>query len=125
MIHAHPVVSAQTAERVSAFKDAVPAILHHHERWDGTGYPDGLKGEEIPLVARILAVADGFEAMTSDRPYRRAFSAEGALAELKKGAGTQWDPAIVGAFMQAFCPKPPACLEQSFQPAILQPGNGI
>ena len=100
MIQAHPVVSAQTAERVAAFKDAVPIIRHHHERWDGSGYPDGLKGEGIPPLARILAVADGFEAMTSARPYRGARTEGEALAELEKGAGTQWDPEVVKVFLK-------------------------
>ncbi len=100
MIQSHPVVSAQTAERVAAFKDAIPIIRHHHEKWDGTGYPEGLKGEEIPLLARILAAADGFEAMTSDRPYRPAMSEEEALAKLGEGAGIQWDPQIVKTFLK-------------------------
>jgi len=100
MIQTHPIVSAQTAERVIAFKDAVPVIRHHHERCDGTGYPDGLKGDDIPLLARILAVADGFQAMISERPYRRARTEEEALAELQKGAGTQWDPEVVKVFLK-------------------------
>lgn len=100
MIQSHPVVSAQTAERVAAFKDAVPVIRHHHERWDGTGYPNGLKGDDIPLLARIVAVADGFEALTSNRPYRSAMSEEEALVTLKEGAGNQWDPQIVKTFLK-------------------------
>lgn len=94
MVEAHPVLSAEIAERVTAFRDAVPVIRHHHEWYDGNGYPDGLKGEEMPLLARILAVADGFEAMTSERPYRRAWTEEEAIAELQKGAGSQWDPTL-------------------------------
>jgi PAS domain S-box-containing protein len=100
MIRAHPVMSAETAERVVAFRDAVPAIRHHHERWDGTGYPDGLKEEHIPLPARILAVADAFEAMTSERPYRGPLTQDEALAELRTGAGTQWDPDAVKALLR-------------------------
>jgi PAS domain S-box-containing protein len=100
MIQAHPVISAQTAEQVTAFRAAVPAIRHHHERWDGTGYPDRLAGESIPLLARILAVADSFEAMTSRRAYRRARTQEEAVAELARGAGSQWDPATVDAFLR-------------------------
>lgn len=100
MIQSHPVVSAETAERVAAFKDAVPVIRHHHERWDGSGYPDGLEGEDIPLLARILAVADGFEALTSNRPYRSAMSEEEALVTLKEGAGGQWDPQVVKMFLK-------------------------
>jgi len=106
MIRAHPQVSANVAQQVTAFQVAVPVIRHHHERWDGRGYPDGLQEGDIPLLARILAVADGFQAMTSERPYRRARSEEEALAELEKGAGTQWDPEVVKIFLKLR--KPPA-----------------
>ena len=74
-------------------------VLTHHERWDGTGYPLGLSGEEIPLLARILAVADAFDAMTSDRVYRKALSKEAAVEEIGKNAGTQFDPQIAALFM--------------------------
>ncbi|SHG61283.1 HD domain-containing protein [Thermosyntropha lipolytica DSM 11003] len=77
-------------------------ILYHHERWDGKGYPRGLKGEEIPLPCRILAVADAYDAMTSDRPYRKAMSQAKAIEEITKHAGTQFDPEVVRAFMKAF-----------------------
>ena len=100
MIRAHPQVSANVAQQVTAFAAAVPVIRHHHERWDGTGYPDALKGDGIPLPARILAVADGFQAMTSERPYRRARTEEEALTELEVGAGTQWDPEVVKLFLK-------------------------
>jgi HAMP domain-containing protein len=76
----------------------IPAVRYHHERFDGKGYPAGLKGEEIPLVARIIAVADSFDAMTTDRPYRRALSLETAIAELEKGKGSQFDPEVVESF---------------------------
>lgn len=79
-------------------KDLVPIVRHHHERWDGGGYPDGLSGENIPHLARILSVADAFDAMTSDRPYRRAMKVATARIELERGAGTQFDPAAVEAF---------------------------
>jgi HD-GYP domain-containing protein (c-di-GMP phosphodiesterase class II) len=72
-------------------------VRHHHERWDGGGYPDGIPGLQIPLVARILFVADAYEAMMSRRPYRAALSPSAALAELRRGAGTQFDPEIVAA----------------------------
>lgn len=75
-------------------------ILSHHERWDGKGYPSGLKGENIPLLCRVLAVADAYDAMTNDRVYRKAISKEDAIAELKKNAGTQFDADIVGAFIK-------------------------
>jgi HD-GYP domain-containing protein (c-di-GMP phosphodiesterase class II) len=73
--------------------------MHHHERWDGDGYPARLKGYEIPFGARVLAVADSFDAMTSDRPYRKALSAYQAIQILLEGRGTQWEPAIVNAFV--------------------------
>ena len=78
----------------------VPFILHHHERWDGSGYPDGLRGEQIPLEARILAVCDTVDAMASDRPYQRGVSAHEIVAELKRCAGTQFDPAVVQVFIR-------------------------
>jgi putative nucleotidyltransferase with HDIG domain len=76
------------------------AVRHHHERYDGTGYPDGLAGEAIPLIARIVTTADAFDAMTSDRPYRQALSYDVALAEIRRGAGTQFDPATAEAFLR-------------------------
>ena len=72
-------------------------VLHHHEHWDGSGYPNGLAGEDIPLGARIILVADAFEAITADRPYRPAQTQETALAELRACAGTQFDPAVIEA----------------------------
>jgi HD-GYP domain-containing protein (c-di-GMP phosphodiesterase class II) len=72
-------------------------VLHHHERWDGTGYPEGLSGTEIPLGARVIFVADAYDAMTSDRPYRDRLTAEEAAAELFRCAGTQFDPEVVAA----------------------------
>ena len=77
----------------------MPIVRHHHERFDGKGYPDGLAGQDIPLEARILAVADAFDAMTHERAYRKAMSKEDALAELERGAGTQFDPTVVDAFL--------------------------
>jgi HD-GYP domain-containing protein (c-di-GMP phosphodiesterase class II) len=75
-------------------------ILSHHERWDGKGYPSGLKGENIPLLCRVLSVADAYDAMTNDRVYRKAISKEDAIAELKMNAGTQFDADIVGFFIK-------------------------
>jgi len=75
-------------------------IRWHHERWDGEGYPDGMAGEAIPLLCRIVAVADAYDAMVSDRPYRRALSREEALEELRDHAGKQFDPRVVEAFLQ-------------------------
>jgi diguanylate cyclase (GGDEF)-like protein/putative nucleotidyltransferase with HDIG domain len=78
----------------------IPAVLGHHERWDGKGYPRGIAGEEIPVSARCLAIADVFDAMTTDRPYRKGLSIEYALAELERGSGTQFDPQLTGVFVQ-------------------------
>jgi HD-GYP domain-containing protein (c-di-GMP phosphodiesterase class II) len=75
-------------------------VLHHHERWDGAGYPDGLRGDAIPLGARIVFVADAYEAMTTDRVYRRKLTPEVALGELRRCAGSQFDPEIVSAFTE-------------------------
>ena len=80
---------------VPELRDIMPAVRHHHERWDGNGFPDGLVGLVIPLAARIIAVADAYSAMTADRPYRRRMSDDDALGALERGAGSQWDPAIV------------------------------
>ena len=80
----------------------VPAVLYHHERWDGAGYPIGLEGEGIPAEARVLAVVDAFDAMTTDRPYRRALPQSHAVAELERCAGTQFDPEIVRVFVEAW-----------------------
>jgi HD-GYP domain-containing protein (c-di-GMP phosphodiesterase class II) len=81
-------------------KKLVEAVRHHHECWDGSGYPDGLRGENIPLLARVLAVADAFSALTTDRPYRRGANPEQAITILQAGAGQQWDSDCVQAFVQ-------------------------
>jgi HD-GYP domain-containing protein (c-di-GMP phosphodiesterase class II) len=100
-IEQHPAIGAEIVSRLEAYTQSVDTIRHHHERWDGTGYPDGLKGERIPLGSRIIAVADAFDAMTSDRVYRAALSVDEAIAELRKGRGTQFDPQIVDLFETA------------------------
>ena len=78
------------------------AVLHHHERWDGSGYPAGLSGRNISMLGRILAVADAYSAMTTDRPYRAGLSLETAIEELKKGSGRQFDPEVVNVFLTCF-----------------------
>lgn len=105
-IEQHPGVGADIVSRLEAYKQSIETIRYHHERWDGTGYPDGLEGERIPLGARIIAVADAFDAMTSDRVYRAALSIDDALAELRKGRGTQFDPQIVDLFETAMAARP-------------------
>ncbi len=100
MMRNHPHLGADIVVPVSSLQRVVPVILHHHERWDGSGYPGHLRGEDIPLGSRILAVADAYEAMTSDRAYRQAMPARKAEAILEEGAGRQWDPRVVKAFLQ-------------------------
>jgi HD-GYP domain-containing protein (c-di-GMP phosphodiesterase class II) len=95
MLKAHPVVAAQVLGDVPSLAKVVPLVYHHHEWYDGHGYVTGLAGEDIPTGSRLLAVADAFVAMTSDRPYRRAMTVETALSELYAKAGTQFDPAAV------------------------------
>ena len=88
----HPRIGQVILEHAAALRDAVPIILHHHERFGGHGYPYGLRANEIPLGARIVAIADAYDAMTHDRPYKRAMSHDAAIAELRQHAGTQFDP---------------------------------
>ena len=103
----HPRIGQVILEQAAAFKDAVPIILHHHERYAGHGYPFGLRAAEIPLGARIVAIADAYDAMIRDRPYRRAMSHEDAVAELRRHAGTQFDPDLVTLFCDLFAAAPP------------------
>ncbi|PYS93403.1 MAG: hypothetical protein DMF64_05155 [Acidobacteria bacterium] len=95
----HTVVGAQILSRVEFPYPVVPVVRHHHERWDGRGYPDGLNGEVIPLTARILSVVDCFDAVREDRQYRRGLTREEAIALIMEGAGTQYDPRVVGMFV--------------------------
>jgi diguanylate cyclase (GGDEF)-like protein len=99
LIQAHPKLSTTIVGHVVSLVSCLPAILHHHERWDGGGYPTGLKGEAIPIEARILAIADAFDAMTSSRPYRNRLSYKKVLKELKSCSGSQFDPKLVDAFL--------------------------
>jgi len=101
----HTILGAEIVEKVSSLEKVIDGILYHHEKLDGTGYPHGLKGDKIPLFARIIAVADTYDAMTTDRPYRKGMSSETALQELERHKGTQFDPAIVDAFFMAMMEK--------------------
>jgi putative nucleotidyltransferase with HDIG domain len=96
----HPTIGANILSSLDFLGDVVPIVLHHHERYDGTGYPGKIGGEEIPLGARIITVADSYDAMTSDRTYRRAMPSSKALDELTRNIGTQFDPDVVAAFMR-------------------------
>jgi PAS domain S-box-containing protein/putative nucleotidyltransferase with HDIG domain len=100
LIKAHPALGADIVARVEHLRGVVPIVRHHHERFDGSGYPDGLAGEDIPLEARILAVVDAFGATTDDRAYRKALPLEQAVAELQRSAGSQLDPQVVEAFLR-------------------------
>ena len=99
-IQEHVTIGAALLESSHALHRLIPGVQYHHERWDGKGYPDRIAGEQIPLEARILAIADVVEALASDRPYKRGMSAQQILAELKRSAGSQLDPALVEAFMR-------------------------
>ncbi|MBB6051922.1 HD-GYP domain-containing protein (c-di-GMP phosphodiesterase class II) [Armatimonas rosea] len=99
VMESHAVRSEELIRNVPSLVATLPGIRHHHERWDGKGYPDGLAGEEIPLDARVLALADTFDALTSDRPYRKGWDFARALAEIERCAGTQFDPALVPYFI--------------------------
>ncbi|MEK4386760.1 HD-GYP domain-containing protein [Solibacillus sp. FSL W7-1464] len=102
IIKTHPVVGAKAIRDVEGIADNIDVIYHHHERWDGKGYPDGLAGEEIPFLARITAVADAFDAMTSSRSYRPALQLEVAYQRIIEGQGSQFDPKLVELFKQVY-----------------------
>jgi len=102
MMERHTVIGAKIVENIRPLRAIVPGILHHHEKYDGKGYPDALKGGAIPTMARIISVCDTFDAITSDRPYRKGVHPEIALQELRKHSGTQFDPKIVGVFIAAY-----------------------
>jgi putative nucleotidyltransferase with HDIG domain len=99
-IQEHPLIGVKIMEGIDFFKDKIPMIRNHHEHFDGSGYPDGLIGEVIPLEARIIAVPDAFDAMTSLRPHRRALPVGDVIAEMEKGKGKQFDPNILDIFLK-------------------------
>jgi putative nucleotidyltransferase with HDIG domain len=106
IVQRHPADGAEIVSHFSRLHEAVPLIRHHHERWDGKGYPDRLAGDEIPPEACVVGLADAWDAMTTDRPYRAALSVEQAAAEVRKCRGTQFSPAVVDAFFAAFRRQP-------------------
>jgi len=107
LIQQHPATGAAWLTRVPALQMLVPLVRHHHERFDGKGYPDGLRGDAIPLLARALALADAYSSLVSDWPGRHAVSLPEAKAEIRAGVGTQFDPALVERFLQALETKVP------------------
>ena len=100
LVRRHPVIGSDILRDVDFLGEGKLVVRHHHERWDGSGYPDGLRGEAIPLPARVFAVADALDALTTDRPYRPASSFPHAREVIRAGAGTQFDPAVVAAYDQ-------------------------
>ncbi|MHB8174452.1 MAG: HD domain-containing phosphohydrolase [Nitrospirota bacterium] len=105
LIKRHPDKGCEILAPIEELADILPAVRHHHERWDGGGYPAGLKGTEIPLMARVLSVADSFDTMTYDRPYRPSIGIDNAIQELKYCSGSQFDPEIVEIFLELCCSK--------------------
>jgi HD-GYP domain-containing protein (c-di-GMP phosphodiesterase class II) len=103
-VRRHPELGAQILARVPRMEAVLPVIVQHHERYDGQGYPEGRLGDDTHPLAQVLAVADAYEAMTSPRPHRPALSRADALAELRRGAGSQFAPRVVDAFARASAP---------------------
>ena len=111
----HTEIGARILRQFHLFSSGASIVLHHHESYDGSGYPHGLAGDAIPIGARVVAVADAFDAMTSDRPYRAALSVEEAIGRLRAGAGQQWDPSVVDALLALLISER---LELDGQPAV-------
>jgi HD-GYP domain-containing protein (c-di-GMP phosphodiesterase class II) len=118
LMRRHPIYGASILEPSAALRPLVPIVLYHHENFDGSGYPEGLKGEEIPLGSRIIIVADAYEAMTSDRIYRKSIGHDRAMEQLTKYKGIQFDPKIVRALEQVVQKKGRDAFEQSDLPPI-------
>ena len=106
IINAHSLNSAKVLSVFPYFHDIIPVVRHHHEWYDGTGYPDRLIGENIPFMSRIIMIADAFVAMTSDRPYRDALTTDEALSEIEKNKGIQFDPNLINFFTIVFLEDP-------------------
>ena len=102
LIRLHPILGASILSRMPGMDRLVPIVLHHHECWDGSGYPSGVAGVDVPIESRIILVVDAFDAMTSNRPYGRVLDAEEALRELRANASTQFDPMVVEAVHEAY-----------------------
>jgi HD-GYP domain-containing protein (c-di-GMP phosphodiesterase class II) len=107
LVRRHPEIGCEILQKSEALRGIARIVLHHHERWDGKGYPAGLRGEEIPLGARIIAVADSIDAMISERPYRAALSLDQCAMELAANRGRQFDPEIAGAALELLRETPP------------------
>ena len=99
-MRSHVTTGARILEPISAYADEIPIVLYHHEQYDGGGYPEGLVGEKIPWLARVLAVADNFDALSSERPYRAPWSRDRVVRFIAEGSGTLFDPTVVAAFLR-------------------------
>jgi len=100
MVKKHPEVGYRIAKSSVDLAAIADAILTHHENWDGSGYPEGIKGSQIPLISRIISIVDAYNAMTNDRPYRKALTRESAVAELRRCSGIKYDPELVEVFLK-------------------------
>jgi HD-GYP domain-containing protein (c-di-GMP phosphodiesterase class II) len=118
VMRTHPLLGAELVAPLTALAGATPVIRSHHERWDGTGYPDGLAGTTIPMAARIFAVADCYDALTTSRPYRGALPVEEAVTRIRSAAGGQFDPSVVAAFDHWLVSEAPPS-------GVLQAGDGV
>ena len=118
LMREHVIRGAEIIDRFPPFRRAIPGILHHHERWDGRGYPDGLSGDDIPVEAAIIGLADAWETITSNRPYAAALSLSDALAEIRAGRGLQFSPVVVDALWDV-AKRRPADVLPSDAPAVL------
>jgi putative two-component system response regulator len=107
LMRRHVAIGVEIASELRSAAGVVPIIRHHHERFDGTGYPDSLKRHDIPLAAMIVAICDAYDAMTSDRPYRKAMPSADAIAELRHGSGSQWNPDLIDLFLGRVVQEPP------------------
>jgi HD-GYP domain-containing protein (c-di-GMP phosphodiesterase class II)/nitrogen-specific signal transduction histidine kinase len=125
MIQSHPRIGVQMLKHIKAFEPIVPLVMYHHENWDGSGYPEGLKGQEIPLLARIIRVADAFDAMLSDRAYRQRFAPDYAVAEIDKCSGTQFDPELAKLFTRLWHTGVLEPVVSSFASNLLEKGTAL
>jgi len=122
-VRKHPEVGIEILQSMTFMQNLFPLILHHHEYYDGTGYPRGLARDQIPLGARIIAIADAYDAMTSDRPYRPAFSRAEAAAELRRCTGSQFDPRLVGEFLAILKRERLEDVQKDFSPLQVSPND--
>ena len=115
----HVTRGAEIVSRISSLKDSVPAIRHHHERWDGLGYPDRLSGTDVPIEAAIVAIADAWDAMTTDRPYAAALDVDEAMLQIQTGRANQFSPAVVDAFLSVAGRRPADIMPPEVPPTVV------